>query len=97
MSVCACVCVCVCVRVCVCVCVCVYHSLYVLTVSCTRYLSPEIGNCRQIVFLELQHNNLQALPDTIGNLLPSITYLNVIVHKCTQHEKVYFELSGTCA
>ena len=54
---------------CVCVCVCVYHSLYVLTVSCTHYLSPEIGNCRQIVFLELQHNDLQALPDTIGNLI----------------------------
>lgn len=28
----------------------------------------EIGNCTQIVFLELQHNDLQALPDTIGNL-----------------------------
>lgn len=28
----------------------------------------EIGNCRQIVFLELQHNDLQALPDSIGNL-----------------------------
>ena len=33
------------------------------------YLFPfiEIGNCVQLVFLELQHNELQSLPDTVGN------------------------------
>lgn len=29
---------------------------------------PGIGNCTQLVFLELQHNDLQALPHTVGNL-----------------------------
>lgn len=28
---------------------------------------PEIGNCAQLVFLELQHNDLQDLPGTVGN------------------------------
>ena len=37
------------------------------THSLTFSLS-EIGNCRQMVFLDLQHNDLQALPDTVGNL-----------------------------
>ena len=29
---------------------------------------PGIGNCTQLVFLELQHNDLQTLPHTVGNL-----------------------------
>ena len=49
-------------------------SVYVCTcilnvcVCIPLFLISEIGNCRQVVFLELQHNDLQALPDTLGNL-----------------------------
>ena len=28
----------------------------------------EIGNCVNLVFLEVQHNNLTALPESVGNL-----------------------------
>ena len=30
-------------------------------------MCPEIGNCSQLVFLELQHNELQDLPESVGN------------------------------
>lgn len=29
----------------------------------------EIGNCTQLVFLELQHNDLQVIPDSVGNCM----------------------------
>ena len=29
---------------------------------------PGIGSCTQLAFLEMQHNELQALPHTVGNL-----------------------------
>ena len=32
------------------------------------YLPPDIGECSQLVSLDLQHNKLEDLPETIGNL-----------------------------
>ena len=31
------------------------------------FTDTEIGNCSQLVFLELQHNELQELPESVGN------------------------------
>ena len=35
--------------------------------SFISFVSPEIGHCVQLVFLELQHNDLQDLPEAVGN------------------------------
>ena len=38
-------------------------------VLCDVFVSlPGIGSCTQLAFLEMQHNELQALPHTVGNL-----------------------------
>ena len=49
----------------------------------------EIGQCVQLVFLELQHNELQSLPDTVGNCTSlrrlGLRYILFRAHHHTTH------------
>jgi len=68
---CLCICVsvymCVCVYVCLCICVSVYMCVCVYVCLCIC-VCVEIGQCVQLNSLDLQHNELLDIPESIGNL-----------------------------
>lgn len=65
-----------------------------------HYFLIEIGNCRQLLFLEVHHNDLVALPDSVGNLASlrrlglrynKLTELPISLCKCTQLKEIGLE------